>query len=174
MTMLLTEWKPNFNLKKDMLRTIPILVKLPQLPLYLWGAKSLSKIDSALGTPLMTNECMKNRYRISYARILVDINITQEMLKEITIRDIEGEKMQQTVESEWRLSYCTKCHKIGHQCEGKIQRQITKKCIPKENTTQHEIHKTICIPEITIQQDNITNPPAHQSPRRNTMIVNHD
>jgi hypothetical protein len=53
MPMLLREWKPNFNLKNDMLRTIPIWVKLPQLPLYLWGVKSLSKIGSALGNPLL-------------------------------------------------------------------------------------------------------------------------
>lgn len=29
MPMLLREWKPDFNLKKDMLRTLPIWVKLP-------------------------------------------------------------------------------------------------------------------------------------------------
>lgn len=90
MPMLLTEWKPDFNLKNDMLRTIPIWEKLPQLPLYMWGAKSLSKIGSVLGTPLMTDECRANRYHISYARILVEIDITQEIVKEIPIRDKDG------------------------------------------------------------------------------------
>lgn len=76
MPMLLIEWKPDFNLKNDVLPTIPIWIKLPQLILYLWGAKSLSKISSALGTPLMTDEYTTNRYRISYARILVEIDMT--------------------------------------------------------------------------------------------------
>jgi hypothetical protein len=47
MPMLLRDWKPDFSLKRDMLRTLPIWVKLPQLPLYLWGVKSLSKIGLA-------------------------------------------------------------------------------------------------------------------------------
>lgn len=92
MPMLLTEWKPNFNLKRDMLRTIPVWIQLPQLPLHLWGATSLGKIGSILGTPLMTDECTTNRYRISYARILVEIDITKEIIQEITIRDKSGEK----------------------------------------------------------------------------------
>lgn len=75
----------------------------------------------------MTNECTTNKYCISYARILVKIDITQEIVKEITIIDKEGEKMQQIVECEWRLPYCTKYHKISHQCEGKLQRKNAKK-----------------------------------------------
>ncbi|CAK8572288.1 unnamed protein product [Lathyrus sativus] len=33
--MMLREWKPDFSMNKDMLRTIPLWVKLPQLPLHL-------------------------------------------------------------------------------------------------------------------------------------------
>lgn len=100
MPMLLVEWKPNFNLKKDMMRTIPVWIQLPQPPLHLWGAKNMGKIASVLGKPLMTDECTANRYRISYARILIEIDITQELQKEITIIDEKGEKMQQPVEYE--------------------------------------------------------------------------
>ncbi|XP_058741780.1 uncharacterized protein LOC131614173 [Vicia villosa] len=52
MPMILKEWRIDFNLKRDLMRTIPIWVKLPQLPLHLWGVKSLNKIGSAIGTPL--------------------------------------------------------------------------------------------------------------------------
>lgn len=40
MSMLLKEWKPGFNLRNDMLRTLPIWIKLPNMPLHLWGEKS--------------------------------------------------------------------------------------------------------------------------------------
>lgn len=83
--MLLRDWKPYFNLKKDMLRTVPIWVRLPQLALYLWGKRSLSKIVSALGTPLVTDECTTNRLRVSYACILMEIDITRTLSEEITI-----------------------------------------------------------------------------------------
>ncbi|CAK8543902.1 unnamed protein product [Lathyrus sativus] len=42
--MIIFDWRPDFNVKADLLRTLPIWVKLPQLPLHLWGAKSLNKI----------------------------------------------------------------------------------------------------------------------------------
>ncbi|CAK8576470.1 unnamed protein product [Lathyrus sativus] len=50
MLMLLAEWKPNFNLKTDMLRTIPVWVQFPQLPLHLWG-KILGKASKCTRNP---------------------------------------------------------------------------------------------------------------------------
>ncbi|XP_058775924.1 uncharacterized protein LOC131650225 [Vicia villosa] len=131
MVMLLRDWKPDFNLQRDMLRTIPIWVKLPHLPLYLWGKRSLSKIGSALGTPLVTDECTANRLRVSYARILVEIDITQAPVTEITIRDTEGNRKKQPIEYEWRPKFCQRCQKVGHNCEAR-QQQTTKLWKPKE------------------------------------------
>lgn len=79
MYMLLREWRSNFNMKKDMLRTLPLWIKLPQVPIYLSGVKSLSKIGSAIENPLVTDECMTNKLRVSYARILVEVDIIQEL-----------------------------------------------------------------------------------------------
>ncbi|CAK8562385.1 unnamed protein product [Lathyrus sativus] len=78
MPMILKDWSQDFNFKRDMLRTLPIWVTLPHIPLHLWGPKSLSKIGSVLGNPLFTNECTTNKLRISNARILVEIDITQK------------------------------------------------------------------------------------------------
>lgn len=96
--MLLRDWKPDFSLKKDMLRTIPIWIKLPQLPLYFWGKKSLEKIGSALGNPVVTEECTAQKLRVSYARILVEMDVTKPLATEITIKDREGKKMSQPVD----------------------------------------------------------------------------
>ncbi|XP_058746636.1 uncharacterized protein LOC131619565 [Vicia villosa] len=117
MPLLLKEWSPEFKLKDDFLRTIPLWVKLPQLPLYLWGEMSLNKIGSVLGTPLVTDECTANRLRISYARILVEMDITRDLPNEITICDNEGMKMQQSVEYEWKPIYCVRCQRPGHNCD---------------------------------------------------------
>lgn len=81
-----------FSLKNDMLRTIRIWVKLPKLPLHLWGACSLSKIGSTIGVPIMTSECTTNKFRILYARLLVEVDITNELLKEITIKKRIGKQ----------------------------------------------------------------------------------
>ncbi|XP_058732715.1 uncharacterized protein LOC131604280 [Vicia villosa] len=120
--LLIQEWRADFNLKRDMLRTLPIWIKLPQLPLYLWEAKSLSKIGSAIGVPLVTDECTASKHRVSYAKILVEVDITKEMVKEIAIKDNEGRKFTQFVEYEWRPLFCDKCKKLGHQCKEPLKK----------------------------------------------------
>jgi hypothetical protein len=88
MPMLLRDWKPDFSLKRDLLRTLPIWVKLPQLPLHLWGIQSLSKIGSAIGKPLVTDECTAHKLRVSYARMLVEIDVTQDLPQDIIRSEI--------------------------------------------------------------------------------------
>ncbi|CAI8584605.1 unnamed protein product [Vicia faba] len=90
---------------------------LLHLPLYLWGDKSLNKIGNTLGNPIVTDECTTNRLRVSYARILVEMNITKELPKVITIRDQDGEKMLRPIEYEWMPLFCGKCQNIGHNCD---------------------------------------------------------
>ncbi|XP_058733334.1 uncharacterized protein LOC131604938 [Vicia villosa] len=117
MPMLIRDWSPDFNLKRDILKTIPIRVTLPHLPLYLWGARSLGRIGSILGTQIVTDECTAQRLRVSYARILIEVDITQELPTEIVIKDTEGNKMTQVLEYEWKPKFCGKCKKFGHICD---------------------------------------------------------
>ncbi|KAF3665284.1 putative protein DOWNSTREAM OF FLC-like [Capsicum annuum] len=64
-------WEPEFDLSKKVLQTIPIWVKFPNLSLNCWGMQSLSRIGSGLGVPLYAD-------LISYARVLVDMDITKD------------------------------------------------------------------------------------------------
>ncbi|CAK8532363.1 unnamed protein product [Lathyrus sativus] len=132
--LLIREWRPDFKIKDELLRTLPIWVKLPQLPIVLWGDTSLNKIGSALGKPIMTDECTANRLRVSYAHILVEMDITKELPQSITITDPAGEKMQQSIEYEWRPLFCNKCQKVGHCCD---KPKMRKQWIPR-NVKQPE------------------------------------
>lgn len=78
MPMVLKDLTPKFDFKRDMLCMLPIWVKLPSLPLHLWGVRSLGKIGNALGNSLFIDECSANKLRLSYARILVEIDVTQK------------------------------------------------------------------------------------------------
>ncbi|XP_058775694.1 uncharacterized protein LOC131649972 [Vicia villosa] len=109
--MILKEWRPDYNVKEDMLRTLPIWVTLPKFPLHLWGPRSLNKIGSMIGIPLVTDECRAHKLRVSYARILVEVDITRKLIHEITIKDLEGRKIRQPIEYEWRPKFCEKCQK---------------------------------------------------------------
>ncbi|XP_058742592.1 uncharacterized protein LOC131615107 [Vicia villosa] len=124
MSLVLKTWRPDFNPKDDMVRTLPIWVKLPQLPLHLWGERSLNKIASAIGAPLVTDECTTHKLRVSYARMLIEVDITQKMLDEITITYNEGKKRKQAFEYEWRPYFCERCQKIGHRCEQERKQKV--------------------------------------------------
>ncbi|XP_058766287.1 uncharacterized protein LOC131639859 [Vicia villosa] len=76
MHMVILEWRPDLSMARDMLRIVPIWVTLPQLPLHLWGERSLGKIGSVIGNPLYTDECTPSKLRVSYARILVEVHVT--------------------------------------------------------------------------------------------------
>jgi hypothetical protein len=134
MPMLLRDWKPDFSLKRDLLRTLPIWIKLPQLPLHLWGIKSLSKIGSAIGNPLVTDECTAHKLRVSYARMLVEVDVTQDLPPDITIRDNEGNKLKQLIEYEWKPLFCNKCQKLGHICDNEPPKKIQPLWRPKSST----------------------------------------
>ncbi|XP_058769354.1 uncharacterized protein LOC131643216 [Vicia villosa] len=118
--MILRDWSPDFNFKRDSIRTLPLWVKLPQLPLHLWGARSLGKIGSVIGKPLYTDECTANKLRVSYARILVEVDITLKQRDHVMIKDRDGKMIKQVVEFEWKPKYCGTCLKTGHDCQNEI------------------------------------------------------
>lgn len=95
------------------IRTLPIWVKLPQFPLSLWVAKSPGKIGSVLGNPLFTYECTTNKLRVSYACILVDINIMKKTKELITIKNYDDKRIEKLIEYEWKPKFCETCQHIG-------------------------------------------------------------
>lgn len=50
-------WSSDFNFKEEILTTVPLWIKLPNLPLNCWNSMVLSKIGSSLGQPLYADEC---------------------------------------------------------------------------------------------------------------------
>lgn len=123
---IINKWSVGFSMKEDLLRTLPLWVTFPGLPVHLWGQKSLSRIASTIGIPVTTDECTAEKLRISYARVLIEVHITQEKRKSVTIEDIDGTVIYQPVEYEWLPKFCEKCQKIGHLCEEKVLKRNEK------------------------------------------------
>lgn len=91
-------------------------MKLPDLPLNYWGAETLSKIASRLGKPLFADACTAKQKRLSYARVLVEMNITQNLPKEVEIVDPAGRTFVQNIKYDWKPLFCKKCTRFGHTC----------------------------------------------------------
>ncbi|XP_060201116.1 uncharacterized protein LOC132629783 [Lycium barbarum] len=114
--LILKPWTPDFNFSEEFPTEIPLWVKLPQLPMNCWGSNSLSRISSSIGTPIYADECTAKQTRVSFARMLIEINITKPLPDEIKVLDPNGKLFTQPVTYDWRPLYCEVCQSIGHKC----------------------------------------------------------
>ncbi|XP_015072458.1 uncharacterized protein LOC107016532 [Solanum pennellii] len=133
---ILKQWSAEFEFGKEFLTEIPLWVNFPKLPLNCWGAGSLSRIASAIGVPLFADECTTKQTRISYARMLIEVNVTKPVPEKIVVKDPNGRTFMQDVVMEWKPVYCEKCQRIGHQCQDTTLEDQPKKRRPWKKVTQ--------------------------------------
>lgn len=110
-------WSPDFNLHEEVLSTIPLWIKRPNLPLNQLGTKTLSKIGSALGNPLYADDCTSSTTRISYAMLLIEMDVTRPLTKSVKVQDPNRKVFEQEVSYEWEPDYFSTCLLIGHCCK---------------------------------------------------------
>ncbi|PHU05563.1 hypothetical protein BC332_26385 [Capsicum chinense] len=72
---ILKPWELDFEFDQEMLSMIPIWVKFPGLPVGYWSTEDLSKVASAVGKPIRTDSFITNADKISYARVLVEVDV---------------------------------------------------------------------------------------------------
>ncbi|KAL2905065.1 Bifunctional polymyxin resistance protein ArnA [Bienertia sinuspersici] len=58
-----------------------IVIQYSNMTLNYWGGNTLSRMSSLLGVPLYADECTTRQLRISFARILVEVDITRPCFK---------------------------------------------------------------------------------------------
>ena len=114
--MIIKAWSPDFNFHDEMLRIIPLWVRLPNLPLSYWSMDSLSRIGSMVGVPLYADECTTHQKRISFARLLIEVDVTKPLPQNVMIVEESGRMLEQRVRFEWAPSFCKKCQVVGHDC----------------------------------------------------------
>lgn len=84
------------------IQTIPVWVMFPKLPVQYWAIENLSRIASCIGIPICTDKLTAQGDRISYARILIDMDVSQPLPESVVIEDPSGEYLDQKLEYEWR------------------------------------------------------------------------
>ncbi|XP_021979806.1 uncharacterized protein LOC110875922 [Helianthus annuus] len=120
----LNVWSPKVTLKKDSIKTVPIWVKLHNVPIVVYTDDGLSLLASKLGVPKRLDSytadmCVDNWGRSSYARAMIEINADNELKDHITVAipkmDEEGFILERVkVEYEWRPLRCSSCCLFGH------------------------------------------------------------
>ncbi|KAL2246088.1 UNVERIFIED_CONTAM: hypothetical protein Sindi_2877000 [Sesamum indicum] len=110
-----------FEFKEDDISLTPVWATLPSLPLECWHPNALGKIGSRLGTPIAMDTLTMKMERVSYARILVEVDASKKLKEEVEFVMPNGITRKQPVVYEFTPKFCTDCNRFGHlqeACQG--------------------------------------------------------
>nr|GEU71621.1 hypothetical protein [Tanacetum cinerariifolium] len=102
--MFVQKWDPEIGMEKPEPKTIPIWVKLVNIPIEGWSMEGISALASSLGTPKVMDEktaqmCQFGVGRTHFARVLVEIEVNKDLQEVIKIeyigenKDVKGTKL---------------------------------------------------------------------------------
>ncbi|XP_070005203.1 uncharacterized protein [Nicotiana sylvestris] len=140
-SIILKKWSPDIEFDTAFLKEIPIWVSFPNLHMVYWGKDSLRRLGITIGVPLFADECTTNQLRISFARMLIEVNITKPLPTEVKIQDSSGKMYHQAVRFEWQLEFCSDCQRLGHVCKRSEEVQGKPQKIQKVNGKFHQLAK---------------------------------
>nr|GME18513.1 uncharacterized protein LOC109172115 [Ipomoea batatas] len=104
----------NFALRFEDYCFLPVWVRLPGLPLKCWHPKALSRIATKLGKPIFMDRFTKERKKVSFARILVDMNCSVCPVDNISFKLPDGTTWTQKILYEYLPPYCARCGGVKH------------------------------------------------------------
>ena len=141
--MLLRKWIPGIVPETFVFDSVPIWIKLGRIPLELWADAGLAAVASVIGKPLSFDLATKERHRLSYACICVELYVDSTMPTERTV-NLRGEEFIVTVSYEWKSRKCNMCRSFGHlqsTCPKEIANEGSnnKKVVSKEDSIKEVV-----------------------------------
>ncbi|XP_074265880.1 uncharacterized protein LOC141588331 [Silene latifolia] len=106
-------WSEGVALEKEVIKEVPVWVKVHNLPLKFWG-KCLPKIAGIMGTFVRCDDATKEKTRLGFARVMIDVPFGKPIPEKIKFLDVDGSVICLKVEFEWKPLLCTQCNGIGH------------------------------------------------------------
>ncbi|XP_042460352.1 uncharacterized protein LOC122043847 [Zingiber officinale] len=103
-----------FTFKLETQTLMPLWMQIYGLPVDFWSTTGLSKIVSQVGTPLYTDLFTKTRRRVTFARALVEVDITKELPSTTTVVLPDGQREVLPLRFETVLKFCSHCRNLGH------------------------------------------------------------
>lgn len=88
------KWNSDMSMSKEEVQTIDVWVQRPGIHVKYWSIMSLSKIVRQIGVPKQTDHYTARRARLAYARVLVEIQISQELKEEVIFENEKGNEVR--------------------------------------------------------------------------------
>ncbi|XP_062085752.1 uncharacterized protein LOC133791859 [Humulus lupulus] len=106
-------WSADLDTLKAV-KSVPVWVRLPGLGLQYWGTKCLSALMSTIGVPILVDKVTKDRSMMQFSRVLVEIELSEDLPKSVQFLNEKGQLMEQLLEFEWLPTQCRGCKVYGH------------------------------------------------------------
>jgi hypothetical protein len=103
-----------FDFSTEYMTKVPVWVKFPNLPLKCWSVQGLSKIASVLGKPLQSDKLTTTMERLSFARVLIEIELLDDLPSSIPICLPNSTALNQSVVYETLPKFYKHCRVLGH------------------------------------------------------------
>ncbi|KAK4397504.1 hypothetical protein Sango_1587000 [Sesamum angolense] len=103
-----------FEFKEDDISLTPVWATLPSFHLECWHPKALGKIGSRLGTPIVMDSLTMRMERVSYARILVEVDASKALADYVEFKLPNGVTRRQPIVYEYTPKFCTECNRFEH------------------------------------------------------------
>ncbi|KAL0367897.1 UNVERIFIED_CONTAM: hypothetical protein Scaly_1008600 [Sesamum calycinum] len=113
-SLLLKAMSDCFEFKDDDISLTPVWAILPSLPLECWHPNALGKIGFRLGTPIAIDSLTMRMERVSYARILVEVDASKTLVDQVEFKLPNGVTQRHPVVYEYMPKFCTECNRFGH------------------------------------------------------------
>lgn len=113
----LFSWSKDFNIDNVQQTTTSCWVRIYGLSQEYWDERILFSVAGSIGLPIClddtTNRAFESRIFGHYARVLIDVDLTSSLRKQILV-EREGYDFLVFVEYENLPSFCMHCYTIGH------------------------------------------------------------
>ncbi|GAV75009.1 DUF4283 domain-containing protein, partial [Cephalotus follicularis] len=123
-------WEEGMSLSKDSFSSIPIWVKLANVPSELWTKSGLSYVASALGVPLCMDAATTTGNRLSFARVCIEMKASSNFLTSYKVRRRNKTLVDVMVQYAWKPSPYSVCKVFDHsskQCHFVVRQDGTAK-----------------------------------------------
>jgi hypothetical protein len=114
------------QLLKLSLSSVPIWIKLHNLPMEFWTSTCLSFVASGVGKPLCADSITEEQCHLGFARVLVEVTMDSDFPQEVEIIDVDGKPINVSIGYPWLLTNCKKCKSFDHASYAcrKIEKQV--------------------------------------------------
>ena len=149
--LILKPWVADMDFMKEDLKSVPVWIQL-KLNLKYWGEKALYKIVEQIGKPIQRDEATKNCDKVQFARVLVEVSLSEKLLNYVEFRNEYGDKMEVEVKYEWRPVICKACQCVGHEAE---QCRVKKKQVWRaKEPMKSDVRTEVVVADVTKGKEN--------------------